>query len=494
MDPEAETLNAPFHTKALPPGVLLREWRLEDVLGAGGFGIVYRGRGVYFDELVAIKEYFPGAISDRIDGVTVTPTDSSSEEIYDLGRKKFLDEAKILWTLSQPQRHPNIVSVRNLFEVHGTAYMVMDFEQGLSLSQMLHEGRRFDEAALMALLRPISDGLQRVHDAGVIHRDIKPANILVDDSGRPVLIDFGAARFETGQATSTKATFYTPPYAALEQYVRTFPQGPWTDIYALGVTLWQCVTGEKPAEVLERLHGGQEEPLSARAWPGFSRAFTRAVDAAMAIRPGDRPSSMRAWMALFDSPEDRSWSGEAETTRIAGSADINAIERAFAERAVESGLPYSGDPAVLAAVLGGEPEALQLVGDDFGGFAGIVAGSMEAHIPEWSEQFARIAAEARRIAAQIIAREAAARPGPFASRGRREAYQALRAIVAQARSQSAQIEELAAIVGGAADIAQLERAVARADQVLAALVALESGSAGRVLELASITRPWRSTP
>ncbi|MBV8684451.1 MAG: protein kinase, partial [Caulobacteraceae bacterium] len=180
-------MNAPFHTKALPPGVLLREWRLEDVLGAGGFGIVYRGRGVYFDELVAIKEYFPGAISDRIDGVTVTPTDSSSEEIYELGRKKFLEEAKILWTLSQPQRHPNIVSVRSLFEVHGTAYMVMDFEQGLSLSQMLHEGRRFDEASLMALLRPIADGLERVHDAGVIHRDIKPANILVDHSGRPVL-------------------------------------------------------------------------------------------------------------------------------------------------------------------------------------------------------------------------------------------------------------------------------------------------------------------
>ena len=89
---------------------------------------------------VAIKEYFPGAISDRIDGTTVTPTDSSSEEIYHLGRQKFLEEAKVLWSLSHPERHPNIVAVRSLFEIHGTAYMVMDFESGLSLAQMLRDG------------------------------------------------------------------------------------------------------------------------------------------------------------------------------------------------------------------------------------------------------------------------------------------------------------------------------------------------------------------
>jgi predicted Ser/Thr protein kinase len=469
---------------------------LEGVLGAGGFGIVYKGRGVYFDEVVAIKEYFPGAISDRVDGLTVTPTDSASEEVYELGRRKFLDEAKILWTLSQPQRHPNIVSVRSLFEVHGTAYMVMDFEQGLSLSQMLHDGRRFDEQSLMTLLRPIADGLQRVHDAGVIHRDIKPANIVVDDAGRPVLIDFGAARFETGQATSTAATFYTPPYAALEQYVKTFPQGPWTDVYALGVTLWQCVTGEKPADVLERLHGEESHALSARPWPGFSRGFTRAVDAAMAIRPGDRPSSMRAWMALFDNPDDETRGGADETTRIAGSSDITAIERAFAERAVEAALPYSGDPAVLAAVLGGEatdPDHAAVL-EAYGGFASIVAGSMEAHIPEWRAQFSETAAEARRIAARVVAREAAARPGPLASRSRREAYQSLRAAVVQAKAQSAELDDLTRLVESAADIAELEAAVARTGQIQRDLTALDAATVGRVAARPSLTLPWRSSP
>ena len=298
------TTKAAYSNKALPPGTVLREWRLEQVLGVGGFGIVYKGRGIYFDELVAIKEYFPSAISERRDGDTVVPTDSDSEEIHALGLKKFVEEAKLLWNLSKPTRHPNIVSVRSLFEIHGTAYMVMDFEDGLSLSQMLKEGKRFTEESLSALVRPISEGLDRAHRVGVLHRDIKPPNILVSEDGRPVLIDFGSARFDAGQATSTKVTFHTPPYAAIEQYVKTYDQGPWTDIYALGVVLYECITGEKPPEVLERMHGGLGTDLAHGEWPGYSRPFLRAVDAAMTIRPSDRPQSIPQWLAMFDAEED----------------------------------------------------------------------------------------------------------------------------------------------------------------------------------------------
>jgi non-specific serine/threonine protein kinase len=307
-------LNAPYHNKALPEGALLREWRLEKVLGVGGFGIVYRGRGLYFDELVAIKEYFPGSISDRIDSTTVAPNDSSSEEVYNLGLSKFVEEAKILWNLSRPERHPNIVSVRSLFQINGTAYMVMDFESGVSLSQMLKDGRKLTEAELLAIIKPIAHGLDRAHRAGVLHRDIKPANILASEEGRPVLIDFGSARFESNQATSTKVTFYTPPYAAIEQYVKTYPQGPWTDIYALGVTLYECAAGKKPPEVLERLHGDHDEPLSETVRPGFSPAFVRAVEAAMAIKPADRPQSVSQWLRMFEA-EDAPVNDEA--TRIA---------------------------------------------------------------------------------------------------------------------------------------------------------------------------------
>ena len=265
-----------YSNKALPAGTIIREWRLEDVLGVGGFGIVYKGRGIYFGELVAIKEYFPSAISERDAEDTVVPIGSDVEEVHALGLKKFVEEAKLLWNLSTPTRHPNIVSVRALFEIHGTAYMVMDFEDGVSLSKLLKEGRRFNERSLWNIIKPIAEGLDRAHRVGVLHRDIKPPNILINDDNRPVLIDFGSARFEAAEATSTSVTFHTPPYAAVEQYVKTYDQGPWTDIYALSVVMFECVTGEKPPEVLERLHGGLGTALADGHWPtGSSRSRRR---------------------------------------------------------------------------------------------------------------------------------------------------------------------------------------------------------------------------
>jgi non-specific serine/threonine protein kinase len=295
-----------YSNKALPPGTVLREWRLEDVLGVGGFGIVYRGRGIYFDELVAIKEYFPSSISERDEEDTVVPIDSDAEEVHALGLKKFVEEAKLLWNLSTPTRHPNIVNVRSLFEVHGTAYMVMDFEDGNSLSRLLKQGQRLNERRLLNIIKPVAEGLDRAHRVGVLHRDIKPPNILINPDGRPVLIDFGSARFEAAEATSTSVTFHTPPYAAIEQYVKTYPQGPWTDIYALGVVLYECVAGEKPPEVLERLHGGLGKALADGHWPGYSPKFLAAIDAAMTIRPDDRPQSIPAWLQLFEtSPKKR---------------------------------------------------------------------------------------------------------------------------------------------------------------------------------------------
>jgi serine/threonine protein kinase len=295
-------MNKPYSNKALPMGTVLREWRIEEVLGVGGFGIVYKAKGIYFNELVAIKEYFPSSISERDSEDTVVPIDSDSEEVHALGLKKFVEEAKLLWNLSTPSRHPNIVSVRSLFEIHGTAYMVMDFEDGVSLSKMLKQGRRFNERSLWNILQPVAEGLERAHRVGVLHRDIKPPNILINEDNRPVLIDFGSARFEAAEATSTKVTFHTPPYAAIEQYVKTYPQGQWTDIYALGVVMYECVTGEKPPEVLERLHAGLGKPLAAGKWPGYSKKFLAALDTSMTVKPDERPQSLSDWLVMFGKP------------------------------------------------------------------------------------------------------------------------------------------------------------------------------------------------
>ena len=312
----ARRLNKAYSNKALPAGTVLREWRLEEVLGVGGFGIVYKAHGIYFDELVAIKEYFPSSTSERDSDDTVVPIDSNAEEVHALGLKKFVEEAKLLWNLSTPSRHPNIVSVRSLFEIHGTAYMVMDFEDGVSLSKMLKQGRRFNERSLWNILRPIAEGLERAHRVGVLHRDIKPPNILITEDNRPVLIDFGSARFEAAEATSTKVTFHTPPYAAIEQYVKTYEQGPWTDIYALGVVMYECVTGEKPPEVLERLHAGLGKPLSEGKWPGYSKRFLSAIDAAMTVKPDERPQAIDDWLAMFGRQSDQEADDDDEATRF----------------------------------------------------------------------------------------------------------------------------------------------------------------------------------
>jgi serine/threonine protein kinase len=309
-------MNKAYSNKALPMGTVLREWRIDEVLGVGGFGIVYKAQGIYFNELVAIKEYFPSSISERDSEDTVVPIDSEAEEVHALGLKKFVEEAKLLWNLSTPSRHPNIVSVRSLFEIHGTAYMVMDFEDGISLSKMLKQGRRFNERSLWNILQPISEGLERAHRVGVLHRDIKPPNILINEDNRPVLIDFGSARFDTAEATSTKVTFHTPPYAAIEQYVKTYPQGPWTDIYALGVVMYECITGEKPAEVLERLHAGLGKPLAEGKWAGYTKKFLAAVDAAMVVKPEERPQSLSEWLAMFGRAGQSTDVADDEATRF----------------------------------------------------------------------------------------------------------------------------------------------------------------------------------
>jgi hypothetical protein len=238
--------------------------------------------------------------------------------------------------------------------------MVMDFEDGVSLSRLLKEGRRFNERSLWNVIKPIAEGLDRAHRVGVLHRDIKPPNILITDDNRPVLIDFGSARFEAAEATSTSVTFHTPPYAAVEQYVKTYPQGPWTDIYAMSVVLYECVTGEKPPEVLERMHGGLGTPLAEGHWPGFTKRFLQAIDSGMTIRPSERPQSIREWLALFGRKDaEEVVSGDDEATRFfaheMASNEISAVAPTapgIDQKDLDTGVPK--DPADVQFKRAGE--------------------------------------------------------------------------------------------------------------------------------------------
>ncbi|TQV79328.1 serine/threonine protein kinase [Denitrobaculum tricleocarpae] len=293
-----------YHHNALSPGATVDEYRLIEVLGEGGFGIVYRGEGRYLGDQVAIKEYLPRHLATRTAGTTVAPTSSDSEEAYAWGLKKFQEEARILWNLAQPNRHPNIVAVRRFFEANGTTYMVMDFEEARPLSELLKGQATLPQKRLETALFSLLSGLKRVHAAGVWHRDIKPANILIRDDGSPVLLDFGAARQTLDAQTRSIVAAITPPYAAFEQYAARGNDGPWTDIYALGVTLYRCITGKLPPDSAERLDDDKLTPLSEQDLPGYTPAFLAAVDKALAIRAADRPQSVDEWLAHFDTSDE----------------------------------------------------------------------------------------------------------------------------------------------------------------------------------------------
>ena len=230
---------------ALPAGTVLRGYVIEAVLGYGGYGVVYRARHEELGHLVAIKEYLPADLSFRDRG-TVFPRSTDWQEVYEDGKRRFLEEAK---RIVQFTAEPGVVTCLDFFRANGTAYLVMEHVDGLPLADLLKgregSGRPLDEEELLSLVIPLLKTLSRLHEAGVLHRDVKPSNILVRRAdGQPMLIDFGAAK--EGVALHSKSVApYTEGYAALEQ-VGEGELGPWTDIYGVGAVMWRIVAGGSP--------------------------------------------------------------------------------------------------------------------------------------------------------------------------------------------------------------------------------------------------------
>ena len=200
---------------------------------------------------VAIKEFFPRDLAGRNgDRTTVVPHDKHDAELFSYGLERFVQEAR---TLAQFD-HPNVVRVRTFFEENGTAYLVMNYYDGISLSQYLEDnGGRLEEKLAIAIMMPIIDGIRAVHEKGFLHRDIKPNNIYLTQGGLPILLDFGAARFAIGQRTKSLSIVLTPGYAPFEQYQKKGKHGPWTDVYSAAATLYHMVTGEVPLESPDRV-------------------------------------------------------------------------------------------------------------------------------------------------------------------------------------------------------------------------------------------------
>jgi serine/threonine protein kinase/HAMP domain-containing protein len=276
---------------ALAPGFMLFEYRIDAVLGQGGFGITYLATDVNLNARVAIKEYLPADYAQRASDKSVSPRWPEDRDFYQSGLDSFLVEARTLASF----RHPNIVRVARFFEANRTAYMVLEYERGKPLKRWWPGRKEMREGELLGLIQPLLDGLAAVHVAGYLHRDIKPDNIYVrKEDGSLVLLDFGAARLAIG-ASGSQGDVVTPGYAPPEQYDGG-AQGPWTDLYALAATLYWMVSGAKPPAAPARRSGA--EPMVPAAVVGRGRygdEFLRAIDWALELDPSARPRDVRQW-------------------------------------------------------------------------------------------------------------------------------------------------------------------------------------------------------
>ncbi|MEO8524094.1 MAG: serine/threonine-protein kinase [Caldimonas sp.] len=285
------------HTLSI--GTYLRDYEITGLIGEGGFGIVYLAWDHSLQRKVAIKEYMPASMASRVAGSSAIVVKSERHiDTFKAGLKSFVNEARLLARFD----HASLVKVYRFWEENGTAYMAMPFYEGPTLKTALVElGHVPSEAELRTWLNPLLDALTVMHAAQCFHRDIAPDNILLTSTG-PLLLDFGAARRVIGDMTHALTVVLKPGYAPIEQYgdVASMSQGAWTDLYALACVVYFAITGKTPTSSVERLMDDRLEPLAVTAAGRYGDGFLRAIDAALAVRPQDRPQTEAQFRALLD--------------------------------------------------------------------------------------------------------------------------------------------------------------------------------------------------
>ncbi|MGE0736005.1 MAG: serine/threonine protein kinase [Alphaproteobacteria bacterium] len=291
-------MNGEAYHGALPIGFELMEYGIDRVLGQGGFGITYLAHDKNLKKKFAIKEYLPENFAYR-DGDAIKAKPASKAD-FEWGLERFLQEAR---TLAQFE-HPNIVPVARFFRENGTAYMVMAYQDGQDLGRILDTYGKLEETELEEVLYPLMDGLERVHNAGILHRDIKPENIFIRTDGQPVLLDFGAARQAIGERGRNVTRIVTPNYAPHEQYYSDSNMGPWTDIYALAAVIYEGIGGEPPPEAPARIAGDKMVPAVEVGRGRYRPEFLAAIDWALAVHVEDRPKSIAEWRTRMPQPVD----------------------------------------------------------------------------------------------------------------------------------------------------------------------------------------------
>ena len=286
---------------ALPAGTeLVEDYRIVRVLGAGGFGLTYLAREETLDRSVTIKEYFPSDFAAREATLSVRPRSIDAEADYGWGLERFIEEAQTLARFD----HPNINPVYRYFRANNTAYIVLQFEEGQSFKAWLAGlGRAPRQAELDEIIGPLLDALEMIHGGTYLHRDIAPDNIIIRKSGAPVLIDFGSARGEMVQLSKTVSALVKPGYSPYEQYgISGRQQGPWTDIYSLGASLYQAISGKRPTDAPTRMVADDYRPAAQVALSSYRPQFLAAIDHALKLKVEDRPPTIAAWRRALSPP------------------------------------------------------------------------------------------------------------------------------------------------------------------------------------------------
>lgn len=285
------------YLNALPPKSRLEEYEFLDVLGSGGFGVTYRGFDHLLGKTVAIKEYLPNDLAVRADREKILPKSTADQEDFDWGLERFLEEARALARFD----HANIIRVHRFFQANGTAYIVMDYAEGETLSQLLERERVLSPERLNAVLYPMLDGLEAMHALDFLHRDIKPGNVIIlKKDGSPVIIDFGAARQAINAKSRSVTAIITPGYAPIEQYSTRGDQGPATDIYSLAAVAYRAIVGDRPDDATNRLTHDKLDGWTDRV-RGWEPAFLEAINQGLAFNKAERPQSVGEWRKMLAS-------------------------------------------------------------------------------------------------------------------------------------------------------------------------------------------------
>ncbi len=278
------------HPIALPKGAMLQgRYVIGQVLGKGGFGVTYLAYDLVNETRIAIKEYMPDGIAYRNAGgdTGVSTFDESKNETFVTGAKKFYDEAQ---TISRFNGNPNIISVYEFFHENGTVYYTMEFLDGIDLKKYLRQNKgRLSEQDAMIIASAISDALLVVHSTGILHRDISPDNIFICTDGRIKLLDFGAARQVVGEQSKSLSVILKQGFAPAEQYQTKGMQGPWTDIYAFGATLYYITTGLAVPDVMTRF---SDPELEFPPDVALSEAFKGILVRCLQLQPENRYQSI----------------------------------------------------------------------------------------------------------------------------------------------------------------------------------------------------------